>query len=93
MKQKDKIDYKTMSEGEKPPPINDNSEVALHLRENGHRREDMEIKIIGYEQNWWKRGVKEAIHIRKYKPTLNKDHGRYNLGHIWTRLIEEENEA
>ena len=91
-KYKNKIDYKTMHEGERLPPINENSEVAVHMRENEHRREDMEIKILGYEQNWWKRGVKEAIHIRKLKPTLNKDQGRYNLSHIWTSLVEEEKE-
>ena len=55
-----------------------------------HTKEDMEINILGYEQNWWKRGIKEAIHIRKHKPTLNKDQGRYNLGQIWTKLIENK---
>jgi len=90
IKEKEKVDYKKMNEGEKPPPINETSEVAQHMRSSTHKQEDMEIIILGYEQNWWKRGVKEAIDIRKIKPTLNKDQGRYHLGHIWTKLIEEE---
>ena len=92
LKDKSKVDYKIMNEGEKPTPLNENSEVAQYMRESGHTREDMEITILGYEENWWKRGVKEAIHIRKLKPTLNKDQGRYNLGQIWTNIIEEDKE-
>ena len=90
LQRKEKINYKKMNEGEKLPPLNENSEVAQHMRLGIHTKEDMEINILGYEQNWWKRGIKEAIHIRKHKPTLNKDQGRYNLGQIWTKLIENK---
>ena len=31
LNKKKKLDYKTMSEGERPPPINENSEVAQHV--------------------------------------------------------------
>ena len=65
------------------------SEVAEHMASGPHEKEDMECEILGYEDNWWKRGIREAIDIRRHKPTLNKDKGRYNLGPIWTEIIEE----
>ena len=66
------------------------SEVMEHMRSSPHEKEDMEIEILDYEDNWWKRGVKEAIHIQQHKPTLNQDKGRYFLAPIWTYNIEEE---
>ena len=92
-KGKEKIDYKKMNDGEKTPPLNENSEVAQHMKSGHHRKEDMEITILGYKQNWWRRGVREAIHIRKHRPTLNKDQGRYNLTQIWTELIEAKDKV
>ena len=45
----------------------------------------MRIEIIEREDNYWKRGIKESIHIRKHNPQLNKedDRGRYKLPHIY----------
>ena len=47
LKQKDRKDYKKMNEGEKPPPINENSEVAQHVKGSTHGKEEMEIVILG----------------------------------------------
>ena len=33
--------------------------------------------------------VKESIHIRALKPSLNRDGGRYNLPPIWNNIIKE----
>ena len=42
------------------------------------------------EHKWWfERGVKEAIHIRALKLSLNRDGGRYNLPSIWNNIIKE----
>ena len=59
------------------------------MRINKPTKEDMNMEIIEYEENWWKRGVLEAIHIRKEKPSLNKDLGRFNLSKIWDNVIVE----
>ena len=63
------------------------SEVAEHLIKNKHDKKDMEIEFLGFETKWWERGVKESIYIRKEKPTLNVDKGRYNLSRIWDNVI------
>ena len=49
--------------------------------------EDFEYSIIYTEENWFKRGIKEAIAIRKMRPTLNLDEGRYHLSAIYNHLI------
>ena len=48
----------------------------------------MEMNILGYEHNWHKRGMKEAIHIiRRIQPTLNEVKGRYHLSPLYNDLI------
>ena len=53
----------------------------------------MEIEIVGYERDWRKRGIKEAILIRRHKPTLNADKGRHYLSQIWNEVISKEDKA
>ena len=40
-----------------------------------HNEGDIEVKILGFESDWKKRRVKEAIAISKIKPNLNDDDG------------------
>ena len=74
LQKKEKIDYKKMDEGEKIKILDrEASEVKEHVQETQHTKEDFEIQILDYEEDWWKRGVKEAIRIQRKKPTLNQD--------------------
>ena len=52
-----------------------------------HEKDDVEYKLLCTEENWFRRGVKEAIAIRKIKPTLNQDDGRYHLSAMYNKLI------
>ena len=52
-----------------------------------HQKEDFKYSIIYTEENWFKQGIKEAIAIRKMRPTLNLDEGRYHLSAIYNHLI------
>ena len=45
--------------------------------------------VLTVEPRWFERGVKEAIFIRAYSPTLNNDGGRYQLPQIWTNIIQD----
>ena len=45
------------------------------------------FKIIGMEGHNMARAIKEAIYIRGNNPTLNRNIGKYNLPHIWDRVL------
>ena len=90
LKHKKRMDYEKMNSGEEIV-MGNTSEVSQHMAEFQYKKEDMEIKFMGFEENWWKRGMLEAIHIQRINPTLNQDRGRYNLSRIWEFLAKEDN--
>ena len=48
-------------------------------------------KVIGTEQNRYKRWVKEAIEIRKRRgATMNRNEGQYFLSHVFDELLLEK---
>ena len=48
-------------------------------------------KVIGTEQNRYKRWVKEAIEIRQRRgATMNRDKGQYFLSHVFDELLLEK---
>ena len=71
-------------------PSSASSEVCRHIHQDfpNHSVSLDNTKILDREPRWFERGVKEAVHIRSIKPTLNKDGGRHQLPHIWDRLID-----
>ena len=44
-------------------------------------------KVVDKETNRCARWIKEAIWIRKTKPTMNRDEGGYRLCHVWDSLL------
>ena len=53
-------------------------------------RLEIQVLVLGRERNRLRRGIKEAIEIKKIKPTLNKnDQDRYYLPPIYDKLIEK----
>ncbi len=57
----------------------ESSPVGLHSRQERHRVEFDEVQILDRDQGWFRRGVKEAIHIELEGSDLNRDRGRYTL--------------
>ena len=56
-----------------------------------HKPGDVSVKIIRKENDKFKRGVREAINIKKHKPTLNKDlQDRFYLQPIYDNIIKPE---
>jgi len=62
--------------------------MAEHIKFSKHKIDEQNIKLLDSEANWRKRGIKEAIHIRKNNPSLNRDKGRHNLSHAWDKILE-----
>ena len=46
------------------------------------------VEVLDREPRYFERGVKEAIYIRAYQPSLNKDGGRYKLPKVYDPLID-----
>jgi len=75
------------------PSSASSSEVAahLHVESPGHKIDLDSVKILDKDTNWRRRGIKEAIYIRRHQPTLNQDGGRYRLAPIWNSLLADCN--
>ena len=82
-----KKDYKAMQTGANQILNEGNTEFSAHVASDIHEKGDLQYSILCTEDDWFKRGVKEAIAIRKLRPTLNKDDGRYHLSKIYDKFI------
>ncbi|KAJ8036598.1 hypothetical protein HOLleu_20618 [Holothuria leucospilota] len=73
-------------------PSSTSSEVSqhIHIESPGHHINLDEVKILEREPYYFKRGVKEAIHIRVNKPSLNRNGGRYKLPRVYDPLLESQ---
>ena len=58
-----------------------------HQKSSGHETSMKNFKIIGREENNLARTLKVAMYIRVNNPTLNRNIGKYNLPHIWDRVL------
>ena len=63
------------------------SPVATHATQFQHLIDSEGVKILDREDNWFRRGVKEAIHIRKTGSELNKNRGRHHLPTVYNKPI------
>ena len=53
----------------------------------GHTTPVENFKIIGREGHGTARAIKEAIYIRVNNPTFNRNIDKYNLPHMWDKVI------
>jgi hypothetical protein len=65
------------------------SAIHEHIERTGHRIDWDNIKIIDKEQDTIKRKIKEAIHIKLKKPSLNRDQG-LDLPPIYNQLLSHD---
>ena len=63
------------------------SPIYEHDNATGHKTTVESFKIIGREGHGISRTIKEAIYIRVNNPTLNRNVGKYNLQHIWDKVL------
>ena len=63
------------------------SPICDHHTNSGHKTTMENFKIIGREGNSMARTFREAMYIRVNNPTLNRNIGKYNLPHIWDRVL------
>ena len=63
------------------------SPIHGHIQQTGHGITEDSFNIIGREDWWQARTIKESIYIRVNNPTLNQNIGKYNLNHMWDRVL------
>ena len=63
------------------------SPIYEHDNTTDHKTTVENFKIIGREGHGISRTIKEAIYIRVKNPTLNRNVGKYNLSHIWDKVL------
>ena len=66
----------------KPP-----SAIHHHSNQTDHTTNQNNFQIIGREGHNLARNIKESIYIRVNNPTLNHNIGKFNLSHIWDRVL------
>ena len=82
------IDYAAVHHGTNQKLSVGSTEFSAHVASDTHTKEDLESALLCTEDNWYKRGIKEAIAIRKFKPSLNQDEGRYHLSSMYNKIID-----
>ena len=63
------------------------SPIFEHNNATGHTTPVENFIIIGRKGDGMARTIKEAIYIRVNNPTLNRNIGKYNLPHIWDKVL------
>ncbi|KAI8486040.1 hypothetical protein Bbelb_361400 [Branchiostoma belcheri] len=59
----------------------------IHIESPGHTVTLDKVRILDTEQDYFVRGVKEAVYIRAHQPSLNRDGGRYRLPATFDALL------
>ena len=67
--------------------LKDPSPIHHHNNQTSHPINHNNFKIIGREGHHLSRYIKESIFIRVNNPTLNNNVGKFNLPHIWDRVL------
>ena len=63
------------------------SPIFAHTTQAGHSTNPENFTITGRENHSLDRTIKESIYIRVNNPTLNRNVGKYNLHHIWDKVL------
>ena len=67
--------------------LKDPSSIHQHSNHTGHPTSHNKFQIKGREGHSLARNIKESIFIRVNNPTLNRNIGKFNLPHIWDRVL------
>ena len=64
------------------------SPVGTHLKSEGHKFDESNVKILDTDSRWLQRGIKEAYYIAAMDPDLNQDKGRHYLPPVYQPVIK-----
>ena len=61
--------------------------IHAHSLHSGHQLNPDQFNILGREDQDLSRLIKESINISVNNPTMNRNIGKFNLSHIWDRVL------
>ena len=67
--------------------LKDPSPIHQHSNHTGHTASHNNFQILGREGHSLARNIKESIFISVNNPTLNRNIGKFNVSHIWDRVL------
>ena len=67
--------------------LNEQSPIYAYNLQTGYSTNPDKFNILGREDQGLTRLIKESIYIRINNPTLNGNIGKFNLSHIWDRVL------
>ena len=67
--------------------LKDPSPIHQHSSHTGHSTSHKNFQIMWREGHSLARNIKESIFIRVNNPRLNRNIGKFNLPHIWDRVL------
>ena len=67
--------------------LKDPSPIHHHSNNTGHPTSQNNFQIIWREGHGLARNFKESIFVRVNNPTFNRNIGKFNLPHIWDRVL------
>ena len=67
--------------------LKDPSPIHQHSNHTDHPTSHNNFQIIGREGHSLARNIKESVFIRVNNPTLNRNIGKFNIPHIWDRVL------
>ena len=87
-KKEKKRDFKVEATGSNQLLTEGGTEFSAHVASDVHQKSDLEFTVLCKDDDWFQRGVKEAVAIRKIRPSLNQDDGRFNLSPMYDKFIQ-----
>ena len=67
--------------------LKDPSPIHQHSNHTGYPTSHNNFQIIGWKGHSLARNIKESIFISVNNPTLHRNIGKFNLPHIWDRVL------
>ncbi len=68
----------------------DSSPVSQHAKDSGYPVNYDHVKVLDRKSGWFRRGIKESIHILTSPSDLNQDRDRYTLPRVYHTLLHSE---
>ena len=63
------------------------TDFSAHFSSDINEKDDSQYELLCTDGNWFERGIKEEIAMRKWKPALNQHDGRYRCSAMY-RVIK-----